>query len=165
MGEDLVRQLGYLTLGSRLRRIGERLQADTQRIFLAEGLDVAPALVPTLQAIQWDGEITIGGIAESLGIAQPGVTRNIAQLETAGLVRTLKREGDQRVRTIALTPKGRGLMERITRSIEPRVLHAVTEICENLKGPLLVQLAGLEDALAEKPLDRRQIPRGETASV
>ena len=31
MVEDVVRALGYLTLGTRMKRIGERLQADTQR--------------------------------------------------------------------------------------------------------------------------------------
>ena len=32
MVEDVVRAFGFLCLGSRLKRIGERLQADTQRI-------------------------------------------------------------------------------------------------------------------------------------
>jgi len=30
--EDVVKSLGYLCLGSRFRRIGERLQADTQQV-------------------------------------------------------------------------------------------------------------------------------------
>ncbi|MGO7161526.1 transcriptional regulator, partial [Rhizobium johnstonii] len=32
MVEDVVRTLGFLCMGSRLRRIGERLQADTQQV-------------------------------------------------------------------------------------------------------------------------------------
>jgi DNA-binding MarR family transcriptional regulator len=155
MSGDIVRTLGLLTLGSRLKRIGERLQSDTQRIFRSEGVDLPPALMPTLKAIHRDGAITVGGIAESLGIAQPGATRNVAQLQRQGLVQTLKRGRDQRVRTIALTAKGRALMERTIATIEPRVLGAVAEICNSLQGPLLAQLDALEDALAATPLDRR----------
>ncbi|TGV64229.1 transcriptional regulator, partial [Mesorhizobium sp. M00.F.Ca.ET.149.01.1.1] len=30
--EDVLRSLGFLCLGSRMKRIGEQLQADTQRV-------------------------------------------------------------------------------------------------------------------------------------
>lgn len=163
MAEDLVRQLGFLTLGTRLRRIGERLQAHAQQIFQSEGIDIAAALVPTLRTLHRDGESTIGGIAESLGVAQPGITRNVAQLENLGLVRAVKRGGDQRVRIITLTPKGKAVMERTISIVEPRIVAAVADICERLDGPLLDQLAGLEEALAAKPLERRAPKRQEMA--
>ena len=155
MVQDTVRVLGYLTLGSRLKRIGERLQAETQVIFKLAGVGVATSLMPTLRALAQHGELTVGGLAEALGIAQPGVTRNVAQLKAAGLVQQVKRRGDQRIRMIALTRKGEELADRSMRDLEPQVLHAVAEICEGLSGPLLAQLDALEDALAAKPLHRR----------
>ena len=54
--------------------------------------------------------MTIGELAESLGVTQPGVTRNAAQLEALGLVRTLRTKADRRVRTISLTKKGADLV-------------------------------------------------------
>ncbi|TIX34303.1 MAG: transcriptional regulator, partial [Mesorhizobium sp.] len=36
--EDVIRSLGFLCLGSRFKRIGEQLQADTQRVL--DRLDV-----------------------------------------------------------------------------------------------------------------------------
>jgi DNA-binding MarR family transcriptional regulator len=160
--EDFVRARGYLTLGSRLKRIGERLQADCQMIFKAGGVELPSALMPTLRTVARDGEITIGGLAESLGIAQPGVTRNIAQLEAAGLVRTLKPGGDKRVRTIALTSKGEELVAHTIRELDPRVIRAVAEICDSLEGPFLDQLAKLEDELNDKPLQHRGLEVLET---
>lgn len=154
MSEDFVRSRGYLTLGSRLRRIGERLQADSQIIFKELGIDLPVALMPTLHALA-DGGMTIGELAGSLGVAQPGVTRNVAQLEASGLVRVSKNANDKRVRTVTLTKKGLDMVALAIRELDPWVMRSVAEICDALDGPLLVQLAGLEDGLNEKPLHLR----------
>ncbi|TIS34569.1 MAG: transcriptional regulator, partial [Mesorhizobium sp.] len=37
----------------------------------------------------------------------------------------------------------------------PRIEGAVAELCADLSGPLLGQLAAIEDRLAATPLDRR----------
>jgi hypothetical protein len=42
----------------------------------------------------------------------------------------------------------------------PRIEYAVTDLCGKLSGPLLKQLALIEDGLAAKPLDRRGRPAG-----
>lgn len=152
--EDFVRERGYLTLGSRLRRIGERLQADAQVMLKEAGIDVAAALMPTLHALE-KGSMTIGELTESLGIAQPGVTRNVGQLEAQGLVQISRNDADKRVRRVSLTPKGAGMVALAVRRLDPWVVGAVGEICDPLDGPLLRQLAALEDGLAAIPLYRR----------
>ena len=38
MVDDVVEQLGHLALGTRLKRIGERLQGETTRFIAADGL-------------------------------------------------------------------------------------------------------------------------------
>lgn len=154
MAQDFVRSKGYLTLGSRLKRIGERLQAESQEVFQILGIDFASALMPTLHALD-EGGMTIGELAESLGVAQPGVTRNVAQLEAAGLVQVSTGAKDKRVRTVSLTPKGADVVALAIRELDPWISSAVAEICDRLEGPFLSQLAALEDALAQKPLRRR----------
>ncbi len=83
------------------------------------------------------------------------MTRNVAQLEALGLVQVLKNANDKRVRTVALTQKGADIVALAVRELDPWIVSAVAEICDGLEGPFLSQLAGLEDALAEKPLRRR----------
>jgi DNA-binding MarR family transcriptional regulator len=158
MTGDLVRDFGYLTLGSRFKRIGERMQADVQRLTAAHGFELHGALWTLLGVVERDGPITVGEIAQSLGIAQPGVTRSLAQLEARGLVRPLRSDADQRVKRVALTEEGRRLVDHAKREIWPRVERAVAEICEGLEGPILEQLAQIEEALARQPLDQRAIP-------
>jgi DNA-binding MarR family transcriptional regulator len=148
--DDIVRHLGYLCLGSRLKRIGERLQADVVRYGDGLGLDVQ---FPLLAALDLHGPLTVGQLVEAVGASQPGVTRNVARLIETGLVETSRRHADQRHKTVSLTAAGQTLIARSKREVWPRIEAAVAQLCEPLSGSLLDQLAALEDALAATPLD------------
>lgn len=155
MAGDLVRDFGYLTLGSRLKRLGERMQSDVSRLLKAEGIEIPAALLPTLGTLDRHGEQTVNELAKSLGIAQPGVTRNLTQLEKAGLIQRGTPARDQRVRPVALSEEGARLADDLKRTVWPRVEAAVAEICAGLDGPLLEQLTTIEEALDQRPLDQR----------
>jgi DNA-binding MarR family transcriptional regulator len=159
MVEDVVRALGLLCLGTRLRRIGERLQADTQHIIDEMGLPIQASQFPLLAAIRRLGPLSIGDLAEAVGITQPGATRGSALLVKAGYLKMRQASDDQRRRVISLTRKGHSLMDTAERDVWPRVDHAMAELCANLSGPLLDQLAAVEDGLTDKPLYRREARR------
>jgi DNA-binding MarR family transcriptional regulator len=153
--EDIVRAFGYLCLGSRFRRIGERLQADTQQIIQTFGVSIQAGQYPFLAAIDRSGPLTIGELAEAVGITQPGATRTLAQLADLGLVETRAADEDQRRRLVSLTETGRALIQRSKQDIWPRIEDAVRDLCGDLAGPLLAQLASMEDRLAAAPLQGR----------
>jgi DNA-binding MarR family transcriptional regulator len=153
--EDVVRALGYLTLGTRFKRLGERLQAHTQRVLDAHGLAIPAAQFPFLAALDRRGPSTIGELAEAVGVTQPGATRAVAQLVEAGYATVTQGADDQRRKSVALSPKGRRLVGEGKRTAWPLVERAVRDLCEALEGPLLEQLAALEDGLTAEPLDRR----------
>jgi DNA-binding MarR family transcriptional regulator len=155
MTEDFVRSRGYLTLGSRLKRLGERMQAEVTRLAKSEGHDVPAAHMTILGALEHNAPVTVGGLAELLGIAQPGVTRSLAILEEQGLVTSAKQANDQRQRMIELSRKGHALVGRSSTDLWARVERAVAEVCEPLSGRLLDQIDTIEAALDDRPLDRR----------
>ena len=155
MVEDIVKSLGLLCLGSRFRRIGERLQADTQQIMEELGVSIQSAQYPFLAAIDRAGPLTIGELAQAVGITQPGATRTISQLLELGYVDMQTSAEDQRRRLVSLTPKGQELVDYSKRSVWPRIEQAVAELCGDLSGPLLQQLATIEEGLATAPLARR----------
>lgn len=155
MVEDIVRKFGFLTLGSRMKRIGEKLQADTQRILDETGVALQAGQYPFLAALDRMGPLTVGELAEAIGITQPGTTRTVGQLVAAGMVAAKASPDDQRRRVVSLTPKGRAELARAKRDIWPRIEAAVADLCRPLSGPLLDQLAAIEDGLADAPLDRR----------
>jgi DNA-binding MarR family transcriptional regulator len=155
MVEDVVRELGFLSLGSRFRRIGERLQSDVQRLFDESGIEVQSGHFPTLAAIDRLGPLTIGDVAEAIGITQPGATRIIAQLVQANLVKVQPAREDQRRRIASLTVRGQRLVDSSKRNLWPQIEKAVQAVCGNLNGPLLEQLSAIEEGLEAMPLNRR----------
>lgn len=159
MTQDIIRKLGHLCLGSRLKRVGDRMQADTLRFIESTGLAIQPAQYPLLAAIDLNGPMTVGELVEALGVSQPGVTRSITRLVDIGLVEIARVHRDQRQKTVTLTKAGRQAMQRSKREIFPHIESAVGELCAGLSGPLLQQLGAIEDGLAHTPLDRRAARR------
>lgn len=155
MVEDIVRTFGRLPLGTRLKRIGERLHADTQKIMEEMDVPLQAGQYPFLAALDRLGPLTIGELAEAVGMTQPGATRNVAQLTTLGMVGAKPGRDDLRQRVISLTAKGRQQVEKAKREVWPRIENAVADLCLGLSGPLLDQLAAIEDGLDETPLARR----------
>lgn len=155
MTEDVVRALGFLCLGTRLKRIGERLQAGTLELMGEMKAGLVPGQYPFLAAIDRLGPLTVGELAEAVGITQPGATKAVNQLAKLGLLRSLPSDNDQRRRIVTLTEKGQKLVDVSKRDVWPQIERAVTDLCAGLDGPLLDQLAAIEDGLAEQPLARR----------
>src|SRR5436853_4896349 len=119
MVDDVVRELGHLTLGTRLKRIGERMQAQTQRILDAHELPIQAAQFPFLAAIDRLGALTVGEIAEAVGVTQPGATRALAQLAEAGYVEIAPSSEDQRRKSVTLTRRGQKLVDAGKRDVWP----------------------------------------------
>jgi DNA-binding MarR family transcriptional regulator len=155
MAEDVVKELGYLTLGTRLKRLGERLQAQTQVLLESADVDLPASHFPILAALDRLGAMNVGELTEAVGMSQPGVTRLLDKLEAEGLVRSTQLAGDRRVRTIALTKSGRQLVSLSRRTTWPVIEAAVGDACAGRAQPLLAALAALEEALAAAPLSIR----------
>ena len=108
---DVLASEGGVMLGSRLRRLGERLQAGAEQIARDCGLPTVPAQMPVLTALWRHGPLTVGETAERTGVSQPAITRLAGQLAGMGLVEV--RDGaDRRVRMLALSASGESTMRR-----------------------------------------------------
>jgi DNA-binding MarR family transcriptional regulator len=155
MVEDIVRRKGHLTLGSRLRRIGERLQAETQSVMAAHGVPIQANQYPVLGAIDENGPLSIGDLAEALGVSQPGVTRLVGQLAKQGVVAVRRGSTDQRTRMVGLTDLGRDLVRQGHAMVWPQIEYCVSAVLAGATGPLLDQLDHLEDELRKASFARR----------
>lgn len=151
---DVIRERPHLFLGSRLKRIGERMQADVLTIVEEAGLPVQPAQYPVLAALDRHGPLGVGDLVEATGVSQPGVTRTVAKLTEMGLIEAAAPASDRRRRTVRLSPEGLELMARSRLTVWPAVEAAAVALCAELKGNLLEQLNAIEARLTEKPLDQ-----------
>ena len=155
MIEDIVKELGFLTLGTRFKRIGEALQAQTQALLAEHGIDMPAAHFPLFAALDWHGALGVGELSLAVGVSQPVVTRSLKGLEDSGLVQSEAVEGDRRVRKVALSAQGRALVQRAQRDVWPLIEASVAQVCAPLDGPLLTQLAALEQGLTRTSLLQR----------
>lgn len=152
---DIVRELGLLSLGTRLRRLGERLQSESQPILDTLDPRIASACHPTMRLLGRHESLTIGQIAAELGVAQPGVTRNVAALVKIGIVAVTPDPDDARVRQVSLTPEGRAMVDRARRHTWVALRGAMEDLCDGFEDELLALLDRIEDGLDEKPLIAR----------
>jgi DNA-binding MarR family transcriptional regulator len=155
MANDIMKEMGYLFLGSRLKRLAERMQGDVASIAERAGLAIQPSQYPILVALDRFGTLTVGALAEKLGLSQPAITRNLAKLVELGLIETITTPGDQRRRSLSLTGAGHDAMTRSKRDVWPHIDAAVVELCAGLNGPLLDQITTIEDALEASSIEQR----------
>lgn len=155
LDQDIITALGPLCLGSRLKRLGERMQGGVAQILAERGHGVQPAQLPILMALVERGPATIGALGERVGISQPGVSRALVALEAAGLVSASSAGRDKRQRLIAPTGKGQALMEGLRATLFPAVREAVEALCAEASTDFIGELARIEAGMARAPLDER----------
>jgi DNA-binding MarR family transcriptional regulator/GNAT superfamily N-acetyltransferase len=152
---DVVRERSALFLGSRMKRLAERMQGEVTQLIESAALPLQPSHMPLLATLDQDGAQTIGGLTDAMEQAQPTVTRAVARLAELGMVEVSRVHRDQRHKTITLTEAGRAALARAKLLVWNRTEAAVEELVSDLGGRLLGQLDLLEDRLAAESLDRR----------
>lgn len=148
---DILEEKGAAFLGSRLKRLAERMQAGAAQIAEAAGLSVQPGHMGILAALD-DRSLTVGQLVRTLGLSQPGVTRSVGQLVELGLARSEPGQ-DQRQRTVSLTDAGRTELVRAKLFVWPKVEEAVSTLLGAEKEGFMSLLSAMEAKLAVTPLD------------
>lgn len=147
---DILQDLGVAFLGSRLKRVGERMQVIVATIANDAGLPVQPAHMPLLAALDVQA-MTIGKLAKTVGTSQPDVTRRISQLVALGLVQSQQGK-DQRQRRVSLTPAGFAILTKVKLYVWPQVEERVLALFEGEIETFLEKLSCLEEALDATPV-------------
>ena len=147
----IYRLSGELMLGSRLRRLGEKLFFDISRVYKSEDIDFEPAWFPLFFLLKKHKTLSVSDIATSMEITHPGASQMITMLEGKGLIKCAKDKNDKRVRTVSFTKKGKELLEAIQpvwRSVK-RCAEEMLDEGENSKF-LLSTITEVEDLLHMK---------------
>jgi len=165
MGEDVVRELGLLALGTRLRRAGSRLQEQCQSMLAEAELELPATHLPLLECLERNGPMAVGALAVALGLSQPAVSRQLGVLEAGAWVRSAPSREDARVRVAALAPAGRRLLQSARRVLWPVIEAAVADALGARGADLLELLDVLEGALDQASLAQRAALRGRHASA
>jgi len=157
---DIIAERGLLFLGSRLKRLAERMQGDVAQVPERAALRIQPGHYPLLATLDRYGPLNVGELAEVMQISQPAVTRTLSRLVAIGLVEAHRGHRDQRHKTISLSASGRAALLRSKLLVWPQVEAAVSDLLGGLAGPLLEQIAAIECRLKERPLSLRALSMG-----
>jgi DNA-binding MarR family transcriptional regulator len=159
--EDVVQALGYLALGTRLKRIGECLQSQSQVLIDEQGFDLPSGHFPLLAALQRLGPLNVGELALAIGVSQPAISRVLRLLHSQGLIQN-EATPDRRSRAVTLSPNGRRLVAKAKQSVWPQIEAAVADACAGPPDSLLRQLDKIESALNTEPLHSRALRQATT---
>ncbi len=127
-----------LTLGrpSHLRRIGERVRAGA-------GLPLDRAAYPVLRGIAECGPVRLSDLASRLGVEISTASRQVKELEQAGLVERTGDPKDGRVTMLALAPAGREALRKLRESWRRTLVEILDSWPENEREALADLLARL----------------------
>ena len=151
---DLVRDLGPLALGSRLRRLTDRLMADAVRIYRGQHFTFQPRWFPLFYLLSYRSPLSVSEAAAALGVTPPAVSQTVKELQRRRLVSSTRDPRDERRRRLALTEKARQLLP----SLLPlwNDFETGTRALLDDAGPdLLCAVEALEEALDRQPFVER----------
>lgn len=110
MATDFLKELGYLAIASRMKRLTDSLLRGGSEAYRSLGLDFEPRWF-TLFYLLYSGDspLSIREIADALKVSHPAVIQTAQMLARRGLIRSFQDPVDKRKRRLAVTPKGREL--------------------------------------------------------
>jgi DNA-binding MarR family transcriptional regulator len=134
-------------------------------VLLAEaGVSLDRALFPLLVRLGRSGPLSVAGLASQVGRDHTTISRQLAKLESLGLVSRQDGGADRRVRPAALTAAGAAIVQAITaarRRLLSRALTGWTETdlasLANLNGRFVGALsdAAQDPSKGHSPVDRQ----------
>jgi DNA-binding MarR family transcriptional regulator len=110
---NLYQSLGYLVLGSRLRRISETFLAEINRIYQNEGIEFEASWFPVFYLLSKNKSLSIKELSEQTEVSHPAASQLITSLKNKGMVETSACTDDGRRQLVQFTKKGRSVLNQI----------------------------------------------------
>ena len=154
MPADFLRELEYLGVTARLKRLGEGLSASIRELYRAGGVDLEPSWHLVLLYLQ-GRTATPTEIAASLDLSQPAVTKMVNRMVRKGYLDVEPEGADGRKKNIRLSAKARGRMPDFERIWEAGQA-AVRDILGH-DTAFLRQLEAFEDRVGRKGFAERAL--------
>lgn len=154
---DIIEKLGFLSGGSRFRRIYEKLQISGDRIYKDSGLDFKSSWFPVYYVLSRSEEPqTIMEITDQIAFSHITVKNIVKELEKEGLVQIKTNPDDKRSKLVALTKKGLKLLGKLN-PIWEQISAALKDVLTTGHPEIISILEKIDAELEKKPLYERVI--------
>jgi len=107
---DFLKELGYLAIASRMKRLTDSLMRGGSEAYRSLGLNFEPRWFTLFYLLYTENlPLSIQEIADDLKVSHPAVIQTAQMLVKRGLIRSYQDNVDRRKRRLAITAKGRDL--------------------------------------------------------
>jgi len=151
---DFYERIGPASLGSRMRRLGDRLAEDAKPIYALYGTQLQPRWFPVIYFLAQEGAHPVTVIAEQIGQTHASVSQIVAEMVKNGYAGLRKDASDGRKTVVSLSRKGLAS----ARKLDTQCIDAAAAV-QNLQAEVGIDLwntlAAIEHALAGHNLYHR----------
>ena len=106
-------ELGYLVLGSRMRRLSEAFLSEINKTYQAAGIAFDASWFPVFYLLSKKESISIKELSDTTGVSHPAASQLVTNLKNKKLLKTTTSSTDGRLQLVQLTKAGRSLQEQI----------------------------------------------------
>ncbi|MFD0765737.1 GNAT family N-acetyltransferase [Mucilaginibacter lutimaris] len=110
---EFYNKVGKMALGSRLRRLSEKLTEQAAEVYGMYGIDMNPKWFPVFYALAEGEDKSIMQIAQEISHSHPSVSTIVKEMVKHGIAQEVPNKADARKNYIRLTDKGREINSRI----------------------------------------------------
>lgn len=111
--QDFFDELGVVALGSRLKRLSDKLSADAANVFKHFGEKQHPRWFTLFSLLGKHGAVGVVEASQRLGLTQPAISQFSKEMQEAGLVAITRDREDSRKRVLSLTELGKQQLEQM----------------------------------------------------
>lgn len=150
---NIYKDLGFLILGSRLRRMSEYFLAEVNKVYQAKGLPFEAGWFPLFFMISKGEAVSLRSVADQLGTSHSAVSQLVKNLKNRGLLETVTDSSDKRSQLIQLTQQGKELQTQLI-PIWKEIASSLSRM-KNIHPDVaffLPALENLEDHFEKQPL-------------
>lgn len=151
---DYLQELGGLALGSRMKRLSERLVQEVAKVYEARSIEFSPRWFPIFRYVAETGSASITDIAKAIGVTHPAVNQTANELLEANLLSASSDSVDKRKRILSLSTKGKKLYAEL-KDVWAGLHASLSDLLEETDNSLPNALLAFEQALDERDLLER----------
>lgn len=113
MRNDLIREMGYLALATRLKRISDKMTHSTRLMYRNLNIDIEPNWYLVLIIVKQNPNVSVMSIAKSLGFTHQSVITITNKMVKKDYLQVSKDENDKRKTIFNLTQKTNKILPKI----------------------------------------------------
>lgn len=157
MEKDFLKELGYLGVTARIKRLSDALFYSIKELYDHQGIDIEPSWHLVLLSLKQEDQVTMLDLAKWLNLSKPAITKMVNKMQRMGYVDFASDQNDQRKKIVQLSAKAKKELPKLER-IWNAGQKTVEQMLEN--NPMFLEaLSDFEKQQTEQSFSERAIKK------